>query len=93
MALRRLVKIYGKKAYSIKIDLCVTRIELKNSKPCMNCYKYMALFNINRISYSNEEYGITTEKYKDFSTDHISMGYLRHNTDPHHYHRRLVRPG
>lgn len=48
--------------------------EYLNSKPCLNCIKFMKQFDIKTISYSDSNGDIITEKIDDIVTNHVSNG-------------------
>lgn len=52
-----------------------TKIKLLNSKPCVNCLKYLKKLNcIKYVIYTNEEGEWVKEKLKDLNNDFISYG-------------------
>ena len=48
------------------------RITYKNSKPCMDCLQLMKQYGVDKVSYSNNNGVIITEKVKDVKTTHRS---------------------
>lgn len=88
LALRKMVKKYGKNAFIMKFDLLVTRHNYKNSKPCKDCLYYMSLFNINNVSYSMNGMIITC-KYADLTSTYRTMG---NRSDNGYDRRRIIRP-
>ena len=88
LALRKLVKRYGKSAFTMKLCLDITRHENKNSKPCADCFCYMKLFNINKVSYSDQG-GMVTVKFC-----YLTSEYRRKWScyDVNDNHRKISRP-
>jgi hypothetical protein len=49
------------------------RGEMKNSRPCNNCIRYMKLFNVRKVYYSDNDGDIVLEKVKDMEYLHSSV--------------------
>jgi len=82
-------KIKCNKNNPIKMDILIVRInnngEIKNSKPCKNCIKYIEKSRLNFVNvyYSNEKSQIIKTNLKLLSMDicqHISSGMRRKKT-------------
>ncbi len=65
-----------------KMSLIVIRInklgELKNSKPCQDCLKYIRRYpQVQKIYYSDDNGSIMMEKVKDIDNNHQSRTTLK----------------
>ena len=78
---KNLNKRYIKNFNRTKYDLWVIRYSSKNgladSKPCSKCIKYIKkrMYYVDKIIYSNQEGGLTSENIDDIESNHISIGY------------------
>lgn len=60
----------------------------RGSKPCKECTEFLKKLQIGKISYSNDDGSITTERVRDLKSNHLSSAYRR--MDPLTY-RPLLR--
>ena len=62
-----------------KIKLYIVRLnrdgELKDSRPCVNCYNKIKEFGIRKIIYSTADSCIECKKVSEYYTERLSFGY------------------
>jgi len=62
-----------------KIKLYIVRLnrdgELKDSRPCVNCYNKIKEFGIRKIIYSTADSCIECKKVSEYHTERLSFGY------------------
>lgn len=60
------------------LDIIVIRInsklELRNSKPCVHCLEKLKKYNIRKVYYSTQEGGLHSDYLSNITKDHISSG-------------------
>ena len=49
--------------------------ELKDSRPCVNCYQKIKELGIKKVIYSTEDSCIECKKVSEYYTDKSSLGY------------------